>query len=73
MHPSIPALLQFFKYDHLPPDLQEISKPFHDLAHYLADRLGPAEEIGRGAQFNRSLQKLLESKDAAVRAALRAE
>lgn len=26
-------LLQFFEYAHLPPHLQAVSKPFHDLAH----------------------------------------
>lgn len=25
-------MLQFFGYEHLPPHLQAISKPFHDLA-----------------------------------------
>jgi hypothetical protein len=70
MHPSIPALLKFFNYDHLPPELQEISKLYHDLAHDLAERLGEIEDIGPGAQLNRAIQKLLESKDAAVRAAL---
>jgi hypothetical protein len=27
------AILQFFAFDHLPPPLQEISEPFHRLAH----------------------------------------
>ncbi|HEX8698968.1 MAG TPA: hypothetical protein VF815_09035 [Myxococcaceae bacterium] len=26
-------ILKFFKYGHLPPHLQAVSKPFHDLAH----------------------------------------
>lgn len=69
MHPSIPALLKYFEYDHLPEHLQEISKPFHELAHMLAERLD-TQDIGAGAQLNRALQKLLESKDCAVRAAL---
>ena len=70
MHPSIPALLKFFDYDRLPPQLQEISKLYHDLAHDLAERLGGIEDIGPGAQLNRALQKLLESRDCAVRTAL---
>lgn len=69
MHPSIPALLRFFAYDHLPSHLQEVSKLFHDLAHKLAEDLD-TYDIGAGAQLNRSLQKLLESKDCAVRAAM---
>lgn len=70
MHPSIPALLRYFEYDHLPMDLQEISQPFHTLAHEMVDRLGHITDIGPGAQLNRGLQKLLESRDAMVRAAL---
>lgn len=69
MHPSIPALLKFFNYDHLPPHLQKVSKPFSDLAHSLAVDLD-TYDIGAGAQLNRSIQKLLEAKDCAVRAAL---
>lgn len=69
MHPSIPALLRFFDYSHLPPHLQEVSKPFEELAHKLAHDLD-TYDIGAGAQLNRALQKLLESKDCAVRAAL---
>ena len=26
-------ILQFFEYTHLPPHLQDVSKPFHALAH----------------------------------------
>jgi len=74
MHPSIPALLTYFSYDHLLEDLQEIPKLFHDLAHQLVDTLGESTngKLDAGPQLNRSLQKLLESKDAAVRAAVRA-
>lgn len=70
MHPSIPALLKYFEYSHLPDRLQEVARPFHKLAHALANDLGGITEIGGGAQLNRSIQKLLESKDCAVRAAL---
>ena len=70
MHPSIPALLKFFDYDHLPAHLQEVSKPFHDLAHKMADEFGEITDIGPGAQLNRGIQKLLEAKDCMVRAAL---
>ncbi|MEG1971495.1 MAG: hypothetical protein RR101_15395 [Burkholderiaceae bacterium] len=62
-HPATAALLPFFEYGHLPPHLAEVSQPFHDLAHNLAehpDMNGPEVTVG--------LRKLLEAKDAAVRA-----
>jgi hypothetical protein len=37
MNPAIEHVLQFFRYDHLPLHLQEISKPFADLAQATAD------------------------------------
>lgn len=55
-------ILSFFKYDHLPPHLAEISKPFCELAHRMAKGL-PA-----GAEVSAGLRKLLEAKDCAVRA-----
>lgn len=64
MHPSIAHILQFFKHDHLPPRLADVSRPFCELAHALA-----SGELS-GPELTVSLRKLLESKDAAVRAAL---
>ncbi|MBV9565004.1 MAG: hypothetical protein JOY90_31835 [Bradyrhizobium sp.] len=55
-------LLQFFAYEHLPPHLQAVSKPFGDLARELAGSL-PAN-----AESTTALRKLLEAKDCAVRA-----
>jgi hypothetical protein len=55
-------LLQFFSYMHLPPHLQNISKPFHDQAQRIVDDL--PDNIMRQI----ALLKLIESKDAAVRA-----
>lgn len=55
-------ILQHFSYEHLPPHLQEFSKPFHDLAHELADKLP------RNAETSAGLRKLLEAKDCFVRA-----
>lgn len=57
-------LLQFFAYEHLPPHLQEASKPFGELAHWIVDHLpqNPERTV--------ALRKLLEAKDAAVRARL---
>jgi hypothetical protein len=57
-------LLQFFAYSHLRADLQPISRPFCDLAVTLVDTLP------RNPERTVSLRKLLEAKDAAVRAKL---
>lgn len=57
-------MMQFFAYAHLPPHLQEISKPFGDLAHQIVDTL-PAN-----AERTAGLRKLLEAKDCIVRAKL---
>lgn len=59
-------LLRFFAYAHLPPQLQEASKPFADAAEHVAS-LDPWDKT----QQTRSLEKLLEAKDCAVRAMLR--
>ena len=55
-------VLRFFTYKHLPPHLQETSKMFHDLAWKLALQTPPSREL------EKSLDRLLEAKDAAVRA-----
>lgn len=57
-------ILQFFAYQHLPAHLAEVSKPFHDMAHKIVDTLP------RNPERTIALRKLLESKDAAVRAKL---
>lgn len=63
MHPATAAILQYFAYEHLPPHLQSVSKPFAELAKVLAQQLdGPEVTVG--------LRKLLEAKDCMVRAAL---
>lgn len=56
-------LLRYFAYEHLPEPLQAISAPFGLLAHQLTDK--PAEDP---AELTVALRKLLEAKDAAVRA-----
>lgn len=67
LHPAVAGVLRFFAYDHLPEHLQAISKPFSDLATQVADRsLNGAD----GPETTVALRKLLEAKDAAVRAAL---
>lgn len=57
-------LIQFFAYDHLPPRLQAISKPFHDLAQQIV------ETLPQNPERTVALRKLLEAKDCAVRAKL---
>jgi hypothetical protein len=64
MHPAISALLKFFAYSHLPPHLQEVSRPFGDLAAIISDRAPDNPET------TVALRKLLEAKDCAVRAVL---
>lgn len=56
--------MKYFAYEHLPPHLQEVSKPIGDLASLMNDSLpdGDEKEIG--------LRKLLEAKDCLVRAKL---
>ena len=56
--------MQFFAYDHLPPTLQAVSSPFGELAHKLVTSLP------RNQERTAALRKLLEAKDAAVRALL---
>ena len=57
-------ILKFFHYAHLPPTLQERSAPFCKLAQHLVANLP------RNAERTVALRKLLEAKDAAVRAAI---
>ncbi len=57
-------MLQFFAYEHLPPHLQAVSKPFCELAHKIAD------ELPGNPERTVALRKLLEAKDCAVRALL---
>lgn len=64
MHPATAAVFQYFAYSHLPPDLQETSKRFHDLAQWMTEALPDVPET------TVAMRKLLEAKDAAVRAAL---
>lgn len=57
-------MLAWFAFAHLPDHLQEASKPFHDLANHIVEKTPP------GPERTVALRKLLESKDAAVRATL---
>lgn len=55
-------LLQFFVHTHLPPHMQNVSRPFCELAHRMVETLPQNPERAV------ALRKLLESKDCAVRA-----
>jgi hypothetical protein len=55
-------IMQFFSFEHLPPKLQDVSRPFGDLAQKIVDTLP------RNPERTIALRKLLEAKDAAVRA-----
>jgi hypothetical protein len=57
-------IVQFFAYEHLPPHLGEVSKPFGQLAATIV------ETLPRNPERTVALRKLLEAKDAAVRALL---
>lgn len=57
-------MLKWFAYTHLPAHLQEVSKPFGELAQHIADT------VDAGPERTVALRKLLEAKDAAVRAKL---
>ena len=57
-------ILQFFSYEHLPEKLQFVSSPFCKLAESIVATLP------RNPERTVALRKLLEAKDAAVRALL---
>lgn len=57
-------MLKWFAYSHLPGHLQAVSAPFGELANNLVATIAP------GPERTVALRKLLEAKDAAVRAAL---
>lgn len=57
-------MLKWFEFSHLPAKLQVVSQPFGQLAILLCNTVQP------GPERTVALRKLLEAKDAAVRAAL---
>lgn len=59
------SVIKYFVYDHLPLQLQEISKPICELAKLMEEKLfdGPEKSAG--------MRKLVEAKDCFVRAALK--
>lgn len=57
-------IMKYFTYEHLPAKLQEVSKPFCDLAKEIDEKYPNEPEKQAG------LRKLLEAKDCIVRASL---
>jgi hypothetical protein len=57
-------MLRWFEYEHLPKELQLTSGCFNYVATHVVERIDP------GPQRAIALQRLLEAKDAAVRAKL---
>lgn len=62
IHPATAAMLRNFRYDHLSAHLQEVSRPFHDLAHRLAETFS-------GPEVTKGLDDLWAAKNWAVVAA----
>jgi len=59
--------MQFFAWGHLPAHLQEVSRPFAALAAQIVS------DLPQNPERTVALRKLLEAKDAAVRAKLYVE
>jgi hypothetical protein len=57
-------IMKYFNYEHLPEQLQQVSKPIGDLARDMD------ESLPDGAEKSAGLRKLLEAKDCLVRAKL---
>jgi hypothetical protein len=68
-HPPSPTndMLRYFAFEHLPAHLQEVSRQFATLAHWIHHALPP------GAETTTAMRKLLEAKDCAVRSELPAD
>lgn len=60
--PRVERMMKWFKYDHLPGPLQDVSARFATLATSLVETIEP------GPERTVALRKLLEAKDCAVRA-----
>ena len=56
------SIIQFFEYSHLPEHLQAVSKHFYVMSLWIV------ENLPRNPERTVALRKLLEAKDAAVRA-----
>ena len=54
--------LRFFRYEHMPPNLQPVAAAFYQTASWVVD------EIPSSAERSAGLRKLLEARDCAIRA-----
>ena len=63
-HPAVIDILKYFKYEHLPKNLQAVSKPICELAEQMS-------MVGSGAELTVGLRKLLEAKDCFVRSLIK--
>lgn len=61
---QVNPIMRYFDYEHLPAPLAAVSRHFWELATLLE------RELPNGPEKSTALRKLLEGKDAAVRAAL---
>lgn len=61
---KVESILQFFDWRHLPEHLRVVSQPFCDMAFNIV------KTLPRNPERTVALRKLLEAKDAAVRAKL---
>jgi hypothetical protein len=64
-HPVVQDVAQWFHYEHLPEELQVVSKLCHDLAGNIIEKLPDSPQLTIG------LQHLLIAKDAFVRGYLK--
>lgn len=63
-HPSVEHVLKFFEMGDFTPPVKKVAGPFRELAHHLVGCIPPTQEL------TVALRKLLEAKEAAVRARL---
>lgn len=64
MSSTPPDIMRFFRFAHLPEESQVTSRPFSQLAEWIC------ETLPHNPERTVALRKLLEAKDAAVRAGL---
>ncbi len=64
MGSPVENIMKYFKYEHLPPDLQEVSKSCTELARHMT------KQCEHNAELTAGLRLLLQAKDCFVRANL---
>lgn len=69
-HPGVQAIVKYFSYDHLKGVPRSVSQEFCKLAANLVAGVEGSFEALEGPELTVALRKLLEGKDAAVRASL---